>query len=621
MTRVRRLLVCAVVAWQACVASSLSYGPPSYTLPGAFPTSLYSSYYNDPTATSAQPQPVVSDRVLHKIYPPELTNPNNLPKVGHVPFWVSMIRKIRTLSLPPPPANISCKSQKHRSGGSAITITPPSRTTRAGAAKPSSKSLSSSRSLRPEQGPAFFVFLCQQYSLSSACQTTYGATSYGPVLTQVLANADVQGYDGQMICQNFIASSCPLPSTPPLNLTGWFSRPKPDPLPPAKQPSGQRLKVLHVSDFHLDPLIRHTRSQAAILQAIPVLTGTADTGFAWTLFTGDLVAHDPGNQMSRDLVMYTETVVYDLLKRTLGSGPVYATLGNHDSYTMMLLSSLGGALAKQFSWSVFPVCLSFIKWKIENIRYRNYDHVASLWKLERWLPQSVVAQARTHYAAYSVQRTDGLRVISLNTDLWYRGNYFNYINLSIPDTSGMLRFLTDELQDAEDVGDRVWIIGHVPTGWDGSNPLEAPSNLFYQIVDRFSPHVIANIFFGHDHEDQFSIFYANNGTEQNAQTALTTSWLGPSITPLRNLNSGFRVYEVDSATFDVVDAHTWRSDVNSFPGLDGQTEFGPSYVYEYSTRAAYGTNINWDANAPLNATWWHLVTEEMEKNIEPRCGA
>ena len=65
-----------------------------------------------------------------------------------------------------------------------------------------------------------------------------------------------------------------------------------------------------------------------------------------------------------------------------------------------------------------------------------------------------------------------------------------------PDTSGMLRFLTDELQDAEDKGDRgttsnplprfsllttsrrlVWIVGHVLTGWDGTNPLRNPTNL------------------------------------------------------------------------------------------------------------------------------------------------
>jgi len=43
--------------------------------------------------------------------------------------------------------------------------------------------------------------------------------------------------------------------------------------------------------------------------------------------------------------------------------------------------------------------------------------------------------------------------------------------------------------------------------------------------------------------------------------------------------------------------------------LDAQTEFGPTYLYEYSTRDAYGSGINWGSNDPLNATWWHHVTE------------
>ncbi|KAL0951685.1 hypothetical protein HGRIS_008363 [Hohenbuehelia grisea] len=230
-----------------------------------------------------------------------------------------------------------------------------------------------------------------------------------------------------------------------------------------------------------------------------------------------------------------------------------------------------------------------------------------------------------------------------------------------PDTSGMLRFLTDELQDAEDAGDRVWIMGHVLTGWDGTNPLQNPTNLcerpfFYtrtanpvyiytarvsscslsdvraratmhrlghgltgigiaDSVDRFSPHVIANIFFGHTHEDQMSIFYANNATALSADTAHALAWMGPSVTPGTNLNSGFRVYEVDSATFEVLDAHTWRSDVSTFPGLDAQLQIGPTYGYEYNTRETYGGNITgWGPNDPLNATWWHLVTEAMEAN-------
>lgn len=35
-----------------------------------------------------------------------------------------------------------------------------------------------------------------------------------------------------------------------------------------------------------------------------------------------------------------------------------------------------------------------------------------------------------------------------------RDNYFGYIDSSNPDPFGILRFLTDELQDAEDAGDR-----------------------------------------------------------------------------------------------------------------------------------------------------------------------
>jgi hypothetical protein len=56
-------MLCAAAALQAS-ADSLSYGPSSYAPPGTFPTQLYSSYYNDPTATTAQPQPVISDPVL-----------------------------------------------------------------------------------------------------------------------------------------------------------------------------------------------------------------------------------------------------------------------------------------------------------------------------------------------------------------------------------------------------------------------------------------------------------------------------------------------------------------------------------------------------------------------------
>ncbi|KAI0347728.1 sphingomyelin phosphodiesterase [Trametopsis cervina] len=600
-------------------------GPASHVAPGVFPTSLYRHYYNNPTATSAQPQPIITDAVLNIVYPLSLTDPNHIPK--------------NDTKDPHPLPNKASSSLLFRHAIEqvlSIASNPVFGTdtcTRCQAALEVGKFLAMAA---PDQGPALAVALCHHFNFNSDCDTQFGILGLGAVVTQVVANADVGGLDGQMLCQNFLGL-CPLPPVSPLNLTGWFEKPKPSPLPAAKKPSGKRLKVLHLSDVHIDPRFangaeancttglccraggsnsaspNHTITPAprygaylcdapislvlAALPSIPILTDTEKTGFDFTVYTGDLVSHDPDNQLSRDYVTYTETLLYDLFKSTLGAGPVYAALGNHDSYNQAQDAphALGPPLAEQFSW--------------------NYDHVASLWQHEKWLPEAAVALARAHYSAYMVKRVDGLRIITLNTDLWYKANYFNYINMSTHDPSGMLRFVTDELQAAEDAGDRVWILGHVLSGWDGTNALGNPTDLFYQIVDRFSPHVISAIFWGHTHEDQLSIFYANNATAINRDTAQAVSWIGPSLTPLTRLNSGFRMYEVDSATFDIVDAHTWMTDVNEFPGLEDQTHFGPTYKYEYSTREAYGANIaGWGPNDPLNATWWHLVTEQMQQN-------
>jgi hypothetical protein len=103
--------------------------------------------------------------------------------------------------------------------------------------------------------------------------------------------------------------------------------------------------------------------------------------------------------------------------------------------------------------------------------------------------------------------------------------------------------------------------------------------------------------------------YANNGTVQTSETALAVGWIGPSVTPLTNLNSGYRMYEVDTGDFNIYDAHTYYSDVSSFPSLDASNSHGPVFIHEYSTRDTYA--IDWPPTSPLNATYWHLVTEAM----------
>ena len=176
----------------------------------------------------------------------------------------------------------------------------------------------------------------------------------------------------------------------------------------------------------------------------------------------------------------------------------------------------------------------------------------------------------------------------------------------------MLRFLTDELQAAEDASQRVWIIGHVPAGYDGSNPIVNPPNLFYSIVQRYAPATIANIFFGHSRRDQFSLYYsyppAKNGAifapgTFNTSIPIMTAWQSQSLTTLGGLNGGWRYYDVDAETFTIYNSHNFYANI-SLAVNDNPVPWN----LLYSARELYDPNGTWPLTAPLNATFWDRLT-------------
>jgi len=65
----------------------------------------------------------------------------------------------------------------------------------------------------PEQASTYFVLLCERFSFSGNCTMAFGARTFGPVLVQVLANADVAGYDGQVrrACARFLLQGARTP--------------------------------------------------------------------------------------------------------------------------------------------------------------------------------------------------------------------------------------------------------------------------------------------------------------------------------------------------------------------------------------------------------------------------
>ena len=288
----------------------------------------------------------------------------------------------------------------------------------------------------------------------------------------------------------------------------------------------------------------------------------------------------------------------------MGKVPVYPTLGNHDSLpeaynTQNNINGDKSGTSNVFSW--------------------NYDFLSSMWQQDGWIDGLEASYASKHYGAYAHTTKDGLRIISINTDFWYPANIFNFFNTTNPDQSGILHFLIAELEACEAKDQRAWIIGHVISGYDGSNNLPNPTALFYSIVRRFAPYTIAGIFFGHTHEDQLQIFYdyapsslkgtLRNTTDVDYTKPLTVAFIGPSITPLTGNNAGYQLYTVDAKTFEITDIKTYFANVS-----ESLTWDEPVWKFEYDARSIYNVNHTWPATSPLNATFWNDVTYSMLSN-------
>lgn len=325
---------------------------------------------------------------------------------------------------------------------------------------------------------------------------------------------------------------------------------------------------------------------------------------SFAIFTGDIVSHDNDDQLSRAYVEFEEKVTYEVFKAQMGNVPIYATLGNHDSLpeAYNTPNNINGAASSGQ----------------DNILSWNYDLLSSMWKTDGWINSAEANYASNHYGGYAHTTAQGLRIISINTDFWYTGNLFNYFNFTNPDQSGTLTWLAQELAACEKAGQRAWIIGHVLSGYDGTQALPNPSALFQSIVNRFSPATIAGVFFGHTHEDQIQIFYdyaasslkgsLRNTTDVDYTKPLQVGYIGPSITPLSGNNAGYQLLQVDAKTFNVMGVQTYFANVS-----ESLTWDTPVWKFEYDTRSTYNT-FGWPDSAPLNATFFDELASAMLKN-------
>lgn len=239
----------------------------------------------------------------------------------------------------------------------------------------------------------------------------------------------------------------------------------------------------------------------------------------------------------------------------------------------------------------------------------------------KWLSKEESVAIGPHRMGYTTKhpKYPKLRIIALNTNFWSLQNYYTYVNTTSPRESMILSDLIDWLLVAEKAQERVWIVGHIPPF--AAQSLPNHSEAFYQVVERFTPHVIAGVFFGHLHTDSVNIFYKDGGKDVTKESnVVITSWLAPSLSP-KSGNPSYKIYEVDTGDFKIYESRTYftntsnlaNTHANTTTNSDGRNGSSSGLLWELAcdAREVYGKIINWPSASPINAAFWHRVGNAM----------
>uniref|UniRef100_UPI00398EAFBA sphingomyelin phosphodiesterase n=1 Tax=Pristiophorus japonicus TaxID=55135 RepID=UPI00398EAFBA len=282
--------------------------------------------------------------------------------------------------------------------------------------------------------------------------------------------------------------------------------------------------------------------------------------FDLVYWTGDIPAHNVWHQSRRDQVVALDTITA-LLRRHLGHVRVYPSVGNHESTPV----------------NSFPP--PFVRGNQSSAWL--YGAMVAAWK--DWLPKEAL-ETLGRAGFYTVKLGPGLRLVSLNMNFCSHENFWLLVNSTDP--AGQLQWLIGILQEAENSGDKVHIIGHIPPGLC----MKVWSWNYYRIVNRYEGTIAAQ-FFGHTHVDEFEVFY----DEETLSRAVSVAFIAPSVTTYIDLNPGYRVYQIDgnypNSSHSVLDHETYILNLT-----EANRSESPKWLFLYRLREAYGMDTAFPAD-------------------------
>lgn len=283
----------------------------------------------------------------------------------------------------------------------------------------------------------------------------------------------------------------------------------------------------------------------------------------FVLWTGDNLPHVGALPWS-DVFAATRWLG-ELLHREFPRCPVVPSLGNHDCSPA------------------------------NNMPSGNQSRFLSKADLNKLLPSSAWSTfEKGGYYSWTVRGS--VRLVCLNSVLWYTGNQAPAANASADD---QLSWLGEQLAEAKALGHKVFISGHVGPGFNNraiSREL-GPTELFREGINERYQDLVANFsdtvagqFFGHQHGNSFVLLSDSAGhVVGSAQLAGSVTPWGTSMPDYVKIsvptNPSVRLYKYRRSTVELLDYTVYYLDLDR---ANARPQERPNWEPLYTLTTQYG---------------------------------